>query len=79
MNSTRISQARLKATGSFSVSPTHSWLCGVVLKTPDWELVGCEFKSRFFFLFFEEKPSLNSLILRIDGHTSILCINSTTD
>ena len=30
-------------TESFSVSPTHSWLCGVVVKVPDWESVGCEY------------------------------------
>ena len=56
MNSTRISQARLKETESFSVSPTHSWLCGVVTMTPDWESVGN-------FCFWKEKPSLISLIL----------------
>ena len=48
MNSTRISQALLKATESFSVSNAHSWLCGVVVMTPDWESVGCEFKYRDF-------------------------------
>ena len=46
MNSTRISQALLKAVESFSGSPTHSWLCGVVVKTPDWKSVGCEFKYK---------------------------------
>ena len=30
---------------------SHSWLCGVVVKTPDWESVGCEFKySNFLYL-----------------------------
>ena len=48
MVSTRISQALLKVTESFSVSPTHSWLCGIVVKTPHWESVGCEFKYRIF-------------------------------
>ena len=43
MNSSTISQARLKFTEGFSVSPTHSWLCGVMVMTPDWKSVGCEF------------------------------------
>ena len=47
---------------SFSASPTHSWLCGEVVMTPDWESVGCEFKYRNAF-FWKEKPSLISLIL----------------
>ena len=42
---------------SFSASPTHSLLCGVVVMTPDWESVGCEFKYRNAF-FLKEKPSL---------------------
>ena len=54
MNSTRISQAGLKATVSFSVSASHSCLCGVVVKTPDWESVGSEFKYRSF-CFFQRK------------------------
>ena len=63
MNSTRISQAWLKVTENFSVSPTHSWLCGEVVKTRDWESVGWVFKYRIFFCFWKEKPSLISLIL----------------
>ena len=51
MNSTRISQTLLKVTESFSVSPTHSWLCGVVVMTPDWESVDFEFKYRNFCFF----------------------------
>ena len=54
------------ATENCSVSPIHSWLCGVVVKTPDWELdlVGCEFKySNFWGFFWKENPSLISLIL----------------
>ena len=49
-------------TESFSVSPTHSWLCDVVVKTPDWESVGYEIKYRNF-CFCKEKSSLISLIL----------------
>ena len=60
MNSTRISQEWLKVTESFSVSPTHSWLFGVMFMTPDWESVVCEFE----FLFLERKYSLISLILK---------------
>ena len=63
MNSSRFSQALLKATESFSVSLTHSLLCGVVVMTSDWELVGSEFKYRKFFFFRKEKSSLISLIL----------------
>ena len=58
MNSTRISQARLKTTERSYVSPTHSWLCGVVVKTPDWESVGNELKYRNFRIFFGKKASL---------------------
>ena len=42
MNSTRISQAWLKVAESFSLSPTQSWLFGVMVVTPDLESVGCE-------------------------------------
>ena len=42
MNSTRISEARLKVTESFSVSPTSSWLFDVMVMATDWESVGCE-------------------------------------
>ena len=42
MNSTRISQAWLKATESCSVSPTHSWLFDVMVMATDWGSVGCE-------------------------------------
>ena len=48
MNSTGISQASLKVTESFSMSPTHSGLCGVVVMTSDWESVGCKFEYRNF-------------------------------
>ena len=48
MNSTGISQALLKVTESFSVSPTHSWLFGVMVMTSDWESVGCKFEHRNF-------------------------------
>ena len=43
------------------MSPTYSWLCGVIVMTPDWELVGCEFKYRDL-CFWKEWPSLISLI-----------------
>ena len=52
----------MKITESFFVSPTHSWLCGVVVMTPDWESVCCDFKYKIF-CFWNEKPSLISLIL----------------
>ena len=53
MNSTRISQAWLKVTESFSLSPTQSCLSGIMVMTPDWESVGCEFKySTGIFFFF---------------------------
>ena len=38
----------MRATEIFSVFPTHSWLSGVVVKTPDKESVGCEFKYTNF-------------------------------
>ena len=60
MNSTRFSQAWLKAAGSY---PTHSWLCGVVVKILDWESVGSEIKYSNFCFFFKENPSLISVIL----------------
>ena len=63
MNSTRISQAWLKVTENFSMSPTHSWLFGVVVMTPDWESVGCEFKYSDILFFGKKKSSLISLIL----------------
>ena len=50
-NSTRISQAWLNVTGSIYVSPSHSWLYGVVVKTPDWKSVGNESKYRNFSFF----------------------------
>ena len=62
MNSTRISQAWLKVAESFSVTPTHSWLCGVVAKNPDCKSVGWGFKYRIFY-FWKEKSNLTSLIL----------------
>ena len=37
---------------------------GVMVMTPDWESVGCEFKySTGIFSFLKEKPSLINLIL----------------
>ena len=42
----------------FPVSPIHSWLCCVVVKTPDWESVGSEFKNCNFLFFWKENPSL---------------------
>ena len=50
---------------SFSVSPTDSWLCGVVVKTPD---LGVQIQD--FFCLWKEKPSLISLILntKLDKH-----------
>ena len=45
------------------MSPIHSWLCGVVVMTPDWESVGYEFKYRILFVFWKEKSGLISLIL----------------
>ena len=47
MNSTRISQAWLKVTEIFSVSPI---LFGVMVMTPDWESVDCEFEQELLFL-----------------------------
>ena len=35
-------------TESFSTSLIHSCLFGVMVTTPDWESVGCEFKYRNF-------------------------------
>ena len=35
LNSAKISEAQMKVTENFSVSPTNSSLCGVVVKTPD--------------------------------------------
>ena len=49
MYSTRINQARLKSTESFSVSVTHSWLCGVIVMTHDWESVGVQIWEVLFF------------------------------
>ena len=62
MNSTRTSHAWLKVTESFSVSTTHSWHFGVMVMTPDWESVGCEFNHGNFCLW-KENPNLISLIL----------------
>ena len=70
MNSTRISQTWLKVPESFSVSPTLSWLCGIVGITPDWESVGCKFKYRN--IFGKEKPSLVSLNLNKKSENTIL-------
>ena len=67
MNSTRISQARLNVTESFSVSHSHSWLFGVMVKTLDCESVGCESKYRNFLFFWKEKPWLISLILNTNS------------
>ena len=36
-------------TKKVAVSHTHSWLFGVMVITPDWESVGCEFKYRNFY------------------------------
>ena len=47
---------------SFSVSPTHTWLFGVMVMTPDWESVRYEFKYSHLY-FWKERPSLISLIL----------------
>ena len=41
------------------VSPTHSWLFGVMVMIPDYESVGCELKYRDFW----KRHSLISLIL----------------
>ena len=40
MNSTRISQAWVKVSESFSLSLTYSWHSGVMVMIPDWELAG---------------------------------------
>ena len=53
-----MSQAWLKVNENFSTSATHSWLCGVVVKALDLELVGCEFKYRIF-LFMESLAHSN--------------------
>ena len=36
----------MNVTESFSMYATHSWLCGIVVMTLDWESVGCEFFER---------------------------------
>ena len=41
LNSTSISQAWLKATESFSVSPNHSWLFDVMIMNIVQESLGC--------------------------------------
>ena len=46
----------------FSVSPIHSWLFGVMVMTPVWESVGCEFKYRNV-CSCKQSPSLIRLIL----------------
>ena len=55
------------------MSSTHSWLCGVVVMTPDWEPVICNFEYRHFchFCFVKEKPSTISLILDFNRKNSI--------
>ena len=51
------------------MSPTHSWLCGVVVKTPDRESV----QIQEFFCFCKEQSSLISQILntRSEKHDSV--------
>ena len=41
------------------MSLAHSWLCGGLDMTPDWESV----QIQEFLIFWKEKPSLISLIL----------------
>ena len=53
------------------MSPAQSWLCGLVVKTPDWESVGYEFKEILTFL--ERKSNLISQILKFKiGKTRLL-------
>ena len=62
MNSTRISQSRLKVIEKFSVSTTDSWLFDVVVMNNVIDAIGCESKSKNF-CFWIEKPRLINLIL----------------
>ena len=49
---------------AFLYVPLTAASVGVMVMTPDWESVGCEFKHRIgIFRFWKEKPSLISLIL----------------
>ena len=57
LNSAKISEAQMKVTENFSVSPTDSCLCGVVVKTPDQcsrsqQVLTCN--AGFFYLFGEK-------------------------
>ena len=50
---------------------------GIMVKTPDWESVGCEFKYRIFFGFFwKRNSSLISLILNIKSEKHILSLEN---
>ena len=44
------------------MTPTHIWLCGVVVKTPDWKSVGWG-SSTGLFVFWKGKPSIISPLL----------------
>ena len=55
------------------MSPTHSWLFGVMVKTLDLESVGCELRYMISFVFWKEKPSLISLILNTKSEKHNCC------
>ena len=56
----------MKATESFSVSPTHSWLSGVVVMTPDMGISRlCVQIQEFVGVFGKKSLDLISLILNI--------------
>ena len=55
----------VKVTESFSVSPTHSFLFGVMVMTPDGESVGCEFEYRNF-CFWKERPTCSLISLSLN-------------
>ena len=55
------------------MTPTHSWLFGVMFMTPDSESVGFEFKY-WNFCSWKDRPSLSSLILnsKLEKKTNVL-------
>ena len=54
------------------MSPTHGWLCGVVVMTSDWESVGSDFKYRNF-NFWERKAYSNQSNLKYKIRKTQLC------
>ena len=59
------------------MSPTHSWLFDVMVKTPDWESVGFESNTGIFGVFLKGAPSLISLILNTRSEDTIFCHTKT--